>query len=215
MDGVTSGDMSGTSGGAGGRLLRLHPWRAGYVVCSPLLLVAILVNVTSTLYEVPADVAAWKPFAWELSSFVGCLAALWIPFAALDRVPLPTVRWARATALHLAAATAFSTLHCTVMWSARRAVYTLMAEPYGWTIPLGKILYEYRKDLFTYLVISVQRDVLGPAPVGGQPVAWPRAGRHRVASLRRASLWRASLWRARYPRRRPAGAGANRQHSGR
>jgi hypothetical protein len=155
MDGVTSGGMSGTNGGAGGRLLRLHPWRAGYAICSPLLLIAILVNVTSTLYEVPADVAAWKPFAWELSSFIGCLAALWIPFAALDRVPLPTVRWARAAALHLAAATAFSGLHCTVMWSARRAVYTLMAEPYGWTIPLGKVLYEYRKDLFTYLVISV------------------------------------------------------------
>jgi hypothetical protein len=177
MDGVTSGGMSGTSGG---RLRHLHPWRAGYLVGGALLAVANTVNITSALYDVAPGVAAWKPFAWEISSFVGCLAALWIVFAALDRVPLPTARWRRALAWHAAAATAFSALHCVVMWSARRAIYTAMGAAYGWTIPPGKVLYEYRKDLFTYMVIGLLywglRQLAASRPLVAVPDLAPPAG---------------------------------------
>jgi hypothetical protein len=147
MSGVTNGALQGTNGRAGNPLLQ------AYAAGAALLLAAILVNIGSHLHEQPG-LPAWKPITWETTSFAGCLAGMWIVFGAVRvigarRHPLPV-----SLALHWAAATIFSAVHCLIMWSLRRLVFTLAGAPYGWHMPLGQALYEYRKDLITYIILA-------------------------------------------------------------
>jgi hypothetical protein len=147
MSGVTNGALQGTNGRA------RNPLRQAYAAGAALLLAAILVNIGSHLHEQPG-LPAWKPITWETTSFAGCLAGMWIVFGAVRvigarRHPLPV-----SLALHWAAATIFSAVHCLIMWSLRRLVFTLAGAPYGWHMPLGQALYEYRKDLITYIILA-------------------------------------------------------------
>jgi hypothetical protein len=181
MDGVTNGAANmaqapSPGGGAAGR-----PWllrtdlRAAYAVATPLLVAVCLVNITTLLHDLPR-LAPWRPITWEITSLIAVLAALWIVFRAQVLAPVPTQRWGRALAIHILAATAFSAAHCVFMWTLRRLFYTAVGAPYGWTVPASQLLYEYRKDLVSYLVLGglywcVTR--LRTAPV---PPAMPTTG---------------------------------------
>lgn len=159
MDGVTNGapntaQIPSPGGGAAARpwLLRTDV-RAAYAVATPLLLAVCLVNISTLLHDLPR-LAPWRPVTWEITSLIAVLAALWIVFRAQVLAPLPTQHWSRALAVHLLAATAFSAAHCVIMWTLRRLVYTAVGAPYGWTVPASQLLYEYRKDLVSYLVLG-------------------------------------------------------------
>ncbi len=129
-----------------------HPYAAGYRGGAALLLASLLLNISSRLFERPS-LPAWRPITWEITSFCGSLAALWLVVWAVRRGTMVTR--ARVVALHLAAATAYSAIHCTVMWTLRRAVYTVAGAPYGWSVSFGQILYEYRKDVFAYATLGI------------------------------------------------------------
>jgi hypothetical protein len=189
MDGVTNGGGAGTSGGliatSEGAWLR-HPVRAGITAGAVLLVAAFFVNVASVLYEHPAA-PRWKPITWEASSTIGCLAALWVVVAAVRRTQQEPGHWARTLLLHLAAATAFSAIHCVTMWTIRRLVYTLEATPYGWHMPFGQVFYEYHKDLLTYVILAglywgVCRLAAGPV-IAEQPLG-PAAGMPAMFDIR-------------------------------
>jgi DNA-binding LytR/AlgR family response regulator len=62
--------------------------------------------------------------------------------------------------LHVAAACAFSAQHCLGMWTLRRIAYTIAGASYGWSVPPGQVLYEFRKDLVSYVIIALIRQGL-------------------------------------------------------
>ncbi len=143
--------------------LPLPGWRLGVLraqrvsrfslVASGLLGAATLVQAVSLLHDGPRTSPVWLPQSWEATSLVGCLAALWIVPRA-NRAAGAVRAWPVRLVVFLAAATAFSGLHCVVMWTARRAVYTAVGHPYGWSISAAQLFYEYHKDLLTFGILA-------------------------------------------------------------
>ena len=151
MHDVTSGDLS-----LPGRHRLTAPGRTSSrftLVASALLTTAPLVQAVSLLHDGPLTSPVWLPQSWEVTSMAGFLAALWIVPRA-NRAAGGIRSWPRRLLALLAAATVFSGLHCLVMWTARRAVYTAIGHPYGWSISAAQIFYEYHKDLLTFGILA-------------------------------------------------------------
>jgi hypothetical protein len=161
---------AGTTGTA--RVTSGWPWdepnRASTLTIIGLLALACAVNVTTRLHDTAGRLAPWRPVVWEVSSSIAVFAALWIVFGAVDRAARLGLSWRRALPLHAAAACAFSAQHCLGMWTLRRIAYTIASASYGWSVPFGQVLYEFRKDVVTYVIIAVIRQGLRharrPAP---------------------------------------------------
>jgi len=153
---------AGTTGTA--RVTSGWPWdepnRAGTLTIIGLLSLACAVNVTTRLHDTAGRLAPWRPVVWEVSSSIALFAALWIVFGAVDRTARLGLSWRRALPLHVAAACAFSAQHCLGMWTLRRIAYTIVGASYGWSVPPGQVLYEFRKDVVSYVVIALIRQGL-------------------------------------------------------
>jgi DNA-binding LytR/AlgR family response regulator len=126
-----------------------------YAVAFGLLALAGVVNVTSTLHDRHGRLPVWMPVVWEASSVAAVLGTVWIIFGLIDWTARRGLSWRAALPLHGAAACAFSALHCVGMWSLRRVAYTVAGVAYGWTVPLGQVFYEFRKDVLTYAVVAL------------------------------------------------------------
>lgn len=161
---MTSGDGSGTSGGNS----VTSGWRIQW---APLGLVAVVglivaaVNATSAILEAQTGGASVDPAAawlFELSSVV--MVVLLAPCVGwmIRRFPPEQAEtpaaWARLAAVHFVAATAFSIVHIAGMAMLRMAGYAAVGHTYSfdyegdWVVPF---LYEWRKDLLTYLAVAV------------------------------------------------------------
>jgi hypothetical protein len=157
MDGVTSGGAAGMSGVLrrwAQHRSRLGAWGTGYLTAIGVFVLGCAVNVATKLHDVHA-VAAWRPITWEISSTIAALASLWVVFAAVDAGMARRLVWWRLALLHSLGACLFSALHCLGMWTLRRLVYTAAGAAYGWSVPAGQVLYEFRKDLVTYTVVAL------------------------------------------------------------
>ncbi len=176
-------------------------WTRAYAATGAVLALACAVNIASRWHDARTGVPLWRPALGETSSIASVLAFAWIAFAARDRAR--GLGPARAFCLHVAAACAFSVLHCLGMWTLRRIVLTAAGVAYGWSITPGLFFYEFRKDLLTYTVILlIYRAVRGtaspPAEISAQaagqaPLAAPRplAGPAETYTIRDgAKLWR-------------------------
>jgi hypothetical protein len=126
-----------------------------YAVALGLLALAGVVNVTSTLHDRHGRLPVWMPVVWEASSVAAVLGTVWIVFGLIDWIARRGLSWRAALPLHGLGACAFSALHCIGMWSLRRVAYTIAGVAYGWTVPLGQVFYEFRKDVLTYAVVAL------------------------------------------------------------
>jgi DNA-binding LytR/AlgR family response regulator len=168
---------AGTTGSA--RVTSGWPWdqpnRASTLTTLGLLGLGCAVNVSTRLHDTAGRMAPWRPVVWEVSSSIAVFAALWIVFGAVDCAARLGLSWRRALPLHAAAACAFSAQHCLGMWTLRRIAYTIAGASYGWTVSPGQVLYEFRKDVLTYVVIALIRQALRharpPAPAAAPAVA--------------------------------------------
>lgn len=144
---VTSGDAAGTNGKARRPLLR------AYALIVPLFLLAAIINSLSTIYDlhrVGRTLPSWEPISWELSSILAIfVAAPLLP--AIARLTPPGCGWVRILALNLLATLPFSLVHTGGMFGLRLLIYRLAGEHYHFVA--SDFLYEYRKDLLTYLVL--------------------------------------------------------------
>jgi hypothetical protein len=140
---VTSGAPGGTNG------------LADLVLALPIIVVLLVVvstvNVLSVLHDVSRvgrALPAWEPIVWEGTSaatdLIGCLA-IW---AAVRMAP-PTGRWARFVAIHVLGSLVYSGVHVGGMVALRTLIYTLAGHHYVFTG--GDVLYEYRKDVLSYV----------------------------------------------------------------
>ena len=94
---------------------------------------------------------AWEPFVWELTSFV-VIFALYAGVAWLARCcPLFSRHWPKNLLVHVLGSVVFSITHVVLMVLLRQGIYVLAGGHYDFGDWSGELLYEYRKDLITYV----------------------------------------------------------------
>ncbi|MGK6354540.1 LytTR family DNA-binding domain-containing protein [Sphingomonas sp. DT-207] len=172
-------NAAGTNGGeamtSGARLRRQ---RAGWLLAAFLLFVTVqsIANVESTLEDfAKAGIAEqrWHVWTWQLSSlatWIALMVPLWwlVAWARPPRLALPA-----AILIHAAATVPVSLVHVLVMVGIRKLAYMLAGESYGFGDWPMALLYEYRKDVATYLMvvaflIYAQWLLARPAPAEGE-----------------------------------------------
>jgi len=164
---VTSGNGTGTNGGkdgtSGGQALRLAGWRvewAAVLFIAAVASVVAIINATSAIMEgqtggPPIDARA--TWLYEISSVVMVVIlspiAGWMVWKVPPPIEASMPAWARAAALHFAAACLFSVLHIAGMVALRKLGYATAGSTYVFAYKGGLVLpfiYEWRKDVLTY-----------------------------------------------------------------
>ncbi|MEO1336492.1 MAG: hypothetical protein AAFV29_12655, partial [Myxococcota bacterium] len=117
---------------------------------------ANVIDATSVLMEYNRDgrsLSLWEPFVWEFSSGVFTLALIPFILAVESRVPITIETWRRAVPIHLLASIPHSLLHVGAMVGVRTLIYKAAGRTYSFgDVPI-ELLYEWRKDAFSYFVI--------------------------------------------------------------
>lgn len=171
----TSGGECGASGDAVRR--RRIAWLV--LAAALFILVESIANVGSTIDDMAKaglTPVTWKVWTWQVSSvvtWVALAAPLWWLIA---RARPPRFSWPAAVAIHAAATLPVSLVHVGAMVAMRKLAYLLATgEDYdfgggGFTV----LLYEYRKDVATYLMVAAflayaQWLLARPAPAPAGP----------------------------------------------
>ncbi|MQP64463.1 DNA-binding response regulator [Niveispirillum sp. SYP-B3756] len=151
----TAAVMAGTGGtrwGTGGNPFRPRP----YLLLALLVLLSNSFNVMTAVQE---GEWAGKPLSWwfiamlEGSSGIMILATSILPALALARAPL-SAPWGRQALAHLPALLLFSTLHVVGMAGLRELCSWLFDLNYHFRLSPDVMLYEFRKDAITYIVLA-------------------------------------------------------------
>ena len=108
-----------------------------------------------------AQDAAWRgavydvrrPLFWEMSSIVTIIAVAPVLFVAVRRMRHVS-RWPLRIGLAVAAIVAFSSLHIAGMVGLRKAGMFLAGGAYDFHFSLATLIYEFRKDVMTCLLIG-------------------------------------------------------------
>lgn len=149
-----------TSDRALSRIRRADPrdlWN-GWLVVATVGVAILTVNALTALAD-NRHVAFWEPWVWEVTSYVGALLSLWIPWLAVALAPpeealgegwRPKTRFALT---HMAGALAYSILHVGIFALLRETAYSIAGSAYDFG---GRFFYEFRKDALTYsLFVSI------------------------------------------------------------
>jgi two-component system LytT family sensor kinase len=139
--------------GEGRRTVLSHvPVWAIYLGCT---LVFGVYQGLNALIGAGPNVAAWKPFVWELSSGLTVLALLPIVIRFERRFRLDSRPRGRALLAHTAGLLVFSAAHTTGMVILRELAYASMGESYEFGSISIRGFYELQKDVLLYSVILV------------------------------------------------------------
>ena len=146
-------------------------------------LLHVVVNAASVIDErrrAGQRIDGWEPWVWEGSSTLVWLALLPLIFIAARRLQPPRLPVAAAAGIHLALTVPFSLAHVGLMNAIRIGIYAALGQTYAPRQPLAEILlYEYRKDLITYLLL-VGFFLLFERVVRPQPAPADRGERYRI-----------------------------------
>jgi hypothetical protein len=159
-----------------------------------------------------AQDSAWRgagynlatPLFWEMTSIVTILALAPLLFAAVRRMR-GTGGWPFRIGLAIAATVVFSALHIIGMVMLRKLVMALAGGVYDFRFSAVTLLYEFRKDIVTCLLIGGalwliasrrenprSQTAVTAAPVSGTaspPAVWLRDGTTRIRIEPRDVLW--------------------------
>jgi two-component system LytT family sensor kinase len=111
-------------------------------------------NELIPLRSIP-QLAAWKPFIWDMTSVVviATLVPLIVRFE--YRFRLDSRPRLRIVVAHVAAAVVFSIVHTSVMVLLRKLIYWLAGDVYTFGNVLIMGFYELQKDLITYAIVLI------------------------------------------------------------
>jgi hypothetical protein len=150
---------SGASGGeAGTDGERRRRQRAAWLLAGLLLFLTVqsTANVESTIEDLARVGIAeprWHVWTWQLSSVVTWLALMVPMWWLIAWARPPRIGWAAGGLIHAAATVPVSLAHVLVMVALRKLAYLFAGESYTFGNWPMELLYEYRKDLATYLMI--------------------------------------------------------------
>ena len=105
--------------------------------------------------EMEPSFELWEPFVWQFSSAI--LVAILLPLL-VYLIDSPLSSWSkikRTFLIYLAASLLFSVLHVIGMVAIRKLIYATQGLSYDFGSPMFEFIYEYRKDVFTFISIIV------------------------------------------------------------
>jgi len=137
------------------RLFSDRPILAQYAICSGVILAACLINAVSIHFDLDRngrDLARWKPYCWELTSWAGWAVtfALLLPWD--GKVAARGLGRAARLGAYVATSLVCSAVHIAVMAGLRYPIHALAGETYSFDFGPANLLYEYRKDLLTFVL---------------------------------------------------------------
>jgi len=182
-------------------------WRA-YAAVAAVALAIGFVNALSTADDIARRGGVYDfrtPLLWEMTSIAVILLLAPVILAAVRRIRTEA-RWPVGIALAIAAIVIFSAVHITGMVALRKLVLWLAGSAYDFRLSLTVVLYEFRKDVVTCLLIGggmwlieSRRDARrsrtsgAPAIAGLPPAAphmvWLRDGTTRIRIEPRDIVW--------------------------
>lgn len=132
-----------------------------YLCIAAWLVLALMHSVTNSLTVID-DIARnqlafapWQAITWETSSQIALLILLW-PLVAFDRFAKHKVKTAKQIIFaYFTASIIFSIVHVLLMVVLRKLIYLVMGQSYDFGHWPAELLYEYRKDLITFIQIIV------------------------------------------------------------
>jgi DNA-binding LytR/AlgR family response regulator len=172
---------SGTTILMGGRRVSIP---AIYVGVAIIVASACLVNAFSVDYDLTRlgrPHRFWEPFVWEASSAILVIALLALPRQAAKLTAGFASRPVRSGLSLVGLALVFSTLHICGMVLLRDLAYAVVHAAYAFNWSVGEVIYELRKDLFSFSIIGVifwlaERAFAGVGPTALTPVSHSDAG---------------------------------------
>ena len=192
----TSGELGGISG-------------ADWLFYGAVAAVALGIGVVNALSK--AQDVAWRggvydartPLFWEMSSIVTIILVAPVLFVAVRRMRHAS-GWLLRVGLAAAAIIAFSTLHIAGMVGLRKIAMLLVGGSYDFRFSVATLIYEFRKDVITCLLIggalwlidshreaqqSRSAVTTGPADPPAPHMVWLRDGSTRIRIEPRDVLW--------------------------
>jgi hypothetical protein len=149
-------NSSGTNGGGkglNGAQRRLVLMLAGGFAA--IVVVVMIANAESALSDYAAlgqPETTLHVWSWEITSILAWLSVMPAIWWLIARVRPPRFSWAAVAAIVLLASIPVSMWHVGLMVAMRKAIYAANGESYLFFGGIGnKLLYEYRKDLGSYL----------------------------------------------------------------
>ncbi|TQV72169.1 LytTR family transcriptional regulator [Aliikangiella marina] len=141
------------------RLLHYQKYKLHYEIA--VILAFFIINgailATSVIMEDSRDGSLgnklWEPFVWEYSSAIGTLLLLYPIFKLIQRFPIFGQAFVLTLLIYLLASIVFSLLHVGIMVGIRHIVYWLVGSRYSFGDVWFELLYEYRKDLMSFIFI--------------------------------------------------------------
>ncbi|WP_299692594.1 LytTR family DNA-binding domain-containing protein [Hydrocarboniphaga sp.] len=109
------------------------------------------IDVVLALHRSSPSFEDWEPVVWEFSSCLMLLALVPAVLLYERRFPLRWQHWRRSAALHLAGSLAFSLSHVAGMVGLRALAYAAMNSRYDFGDWPRELLYEYLKDVRSYV----------------------------------------------------------------
>lgn len=157
---VTSGRPAGTSGGAGvtGGIAPRSLRRLLIAMLIAYSLIQAAANISSVLADDRrhgGDLSPGFAALYELSSLTGWFALLMVIWWAYTMLRPPRFSWPVALLLHAAMTVPVSLGHVMIMFAIRFAVFALLGMTYDPGDLAETLLYEYRKDAATYILLSL------------------------------------------------------------
>jgi LytTr DNA-binding domain len=163
--------------GAGGTDPGTNGWRLSirsiYVGIAVIVATACLVNVFSVDYDLTRlgrPHRFWEPFVGAASSAVLVIALLALPRQAGALAAALASRPLRSGLSLIGLALTFSAMHICGMVLLRDLVYAAAGATYSFNWSIGEVIYELRKDLFSFSIIGVifwlaERAFAPPGPI--------------------------------------------------
>ncbi len=161
-----------------------RPILSQYVICSGVILAACLINAVSIHFDLDRNgshLARWRPYCWELTSWVGWAVtfALLLPWD--DKVAARGLGPLARLGTYLVTSIVCSAVHVGLMAGLRYPVHALAGDAYSFDFGPGNLFYEYRKDLLTlFLAVGMAalwrrgmrtppKDIAQPAASNAEP----------------------------------------------
>lgn len=128
-----------------------------------LFLISSGISATSTIMEASRHSQAlsfqlWEPFVWEVSSAVSAILLFPLITMMLKRFPMRWGNVGRTCVIVVIGSVIYSLLHVGFMVLFREGVYWFMGSNYDFGDVWFELLYEYRKDLWSFIgfIVFVQ-----------------------------------------------------------
>ena len=135
----------------------IRPQRVQALVWFFLFTVSATLNIATVNADIAKSelaVAPWKPIVWETTSSIALCMLVPALYWLSRRLPFDRRQWPRWFAIHLGLSFPFSFAHVALMGAMREFAYAFTDVSYDFLRLVSvEFLYEYRKDVFTYLVL--------------------------------------------------------------